>query len=276
VRLVEGDPIEALASGEARLAAVGAEHFFRATREGEVRRDDRAVAVAVLGVRLGHLLRPPGASGAPASVGHVGRDSGSARVAGWLFPEGVKLRRYKSLEALLEAARSGAVDAALVMAPQADPALLSALAGGGLVPTALAAPGGTDLAWLRPARLPAGTYPGQDRPVETLSAQLVIAGAAAQSEGLASGGPAAALPTTGQPLSWDEAEAVLGASSPEVPDPVVPSFWTAPHEEEVDPVSVAAETLGTSLNVLVLAFLVWLVTLALRPMDPPDSAGEGG
>jgi len=221
------------------------------------------------------VLRAPGASGAPGSVGVVG--GGAASAATLLWADGPRVRDYKDLGALLAAARGGQVDAALVLASPGDGALKGALAGAtdGLELVDVPPPGGTDLAWLRPARIPANTYPGQRAGVDTLSAQVVLAGATAQANALVSGGPAAALPSAGKPLTAAEAEALAEAvGTLELPDPVLPAAAAPPAAAEASAINEAA--LDTALNVLVLLFLGWLVTLCIAPVSEEPATEEPG
>ena len=86
------------------------------------------------------------------------------------------------------------------------------------------------LPYLRPARIPAETYAGQGAVVETLGAQVLIAGPSRKlSLATAGGGPAAVFPAQGSPLSADQVETLARATRvPEAPDPALPSAWTLP------------------------------------------------
>ncbi len=262
VRVVLQDPVQALASGEARVALLGAERFFTRSRKG-VQRDEGMVAEVVLGTRYVHLLRPVGASGEPRTLGVLG--GGAARVAELLWQ--VDAHTAAGLDELLEKVGSS-YDAALVLAPPGDPELADVLARHGLELAAVSAPGGTDLAWLRAARIPAGTYPGQASVVETVSSQVLLASAAVPNDPMLAGGPVAALPSSPRPLERATADALVAAlGASEAPDPVLPVARRARKAPAAD-----TALLDTALNIGVLAFLAWLGVLAIRREEPDGEA----
>ena len=252
VSVVRGDPVEALALGEARAAIVGAERFFRPTRRGVER--EELVAEAVLGARYLHLV---GAAN-PGRVGVVG--GGAARVAELLWDAEVVQRA--GLSELLGGV-GGSYDAALVLAEAGTPALAAALEQAGATLQPVRPPVSTDLAWLRPARLPAGTYAGQEGAVDTVTSQVLLASASVPSDPMLAGGPVAALPSSPRPLARPEAERLAEAiGSTELPDPVLPVVREARSTATED-----TAVLDTVLNVAVLAFLGWLGVLAVGKED---------
>ncbi|NIR29996.1 MAG: hypothetical protein GWN84_11905 [Gammaproteobacteria bacterium] len=102
--------------------------------------------------------------------------------------------------------------------------------------------------------------------LDTFSMQLLLAGAAPPTGyGLRSGGPASAIPTVGQPLSLEQAEALARASATaERPDPVLQSVWErASRRDEADR-GLAADALDTALNLAVFAFVFWLLVILIR------------
>jgi len=269
VRLVEGDPVEALASGEARVAVMGAERFFVRTRAGKVERREELIAEAVVGTRLVHLLRPRGATGEPATIGTVGSESGAAQVAALAWPQAEVVGRA-GVEELLADVASGDPDAGLVLMEAGDPRLTDAVTAElELVP--VVAPRNTDLAWLRPARILAGTLPGQTGSVDTVSVQVLVASASRPSGAMLSAGPVAALPSNPRPLDREAAGALVEAlATAELPDPVLPrAAATVPTVEEDH------RLLDTALNVLVLAFLIALVRLAFGSITPVEEGDRG-
>jgi hypothetical protein len=173
----------------------------------------------------------------------------------------------------------GRLDGVLLLTEVPDPEVAEALAqypGLTLRPLAggLEARRGAAAPYLKPTRIPARSYPGQEAPVETLGSQVVIAGPAPQAGGAARvGGPAAALRTAGLPLSRAEVDALVAATElRELPDPVLPSPWSLGATGERTADRGFREALDTGLNVAVWAFLGWLLVLLLRPVVRPPSA----
>lgn len=257
--------------GKARMAVVGAERFFLA---GSVppRRDLRLEALAVVGHRTlllvttaaqstdllaGSIAAPPigtgGATAAEAIASHHSRS-----IADHLTPQ-----------AALAALRAGKADYAFLYGFTADPTLLAALAQSGLRLVDLGPllpPNLRDAApYLRPLRIPAGTLPGQTDPLDTVGAQVVLAGPGRNlPEKTAAGGPAAALRSSGRPVLFETARKLADASDiQEAPDPLLPSAWTAPPTSDSGD-RHAAKAVEVVLNLLVLIFVGWLVFLVVR------------
>ena len=93
-----------LASGEARLAVIGAERFFIRDGAGPPLRDDRLSAIAVLGTRVVHRVRRTDGD----RVGGPPRGSGAAWIAESLLDEAPEIRG--ETEELLERLSAGAID----------------------------------------------------------------------------------------------------------------------------------------------------------------------
>ncbi|MFA9460573.1 glycine betaine ABC transporter substrate-binding protein [Thiohalorhabdus sp. Cl-TMA] len=275
VTVVEGaDPIGLLADGGARLAVLGGERFFTGGGESP-ERDQRAEAVAVVGTRTIHLVRRQRHDAQPLAgrIGVLPSGSGAARVATDILElAGKKPARHGQPRELLRGLREGRLDGVLVLTEVPDPEFAEALARfPDLHFQALDdRPGGRRgmvLPYLRATRIPAGSYPHQPDPVETVGSQVVVAGPAPQDGGAARvGGPAAALRTAGLPLSEAEVDGLVAASTvKELPDPVLPSPWSLSGGETRTGGAAFERVLDTVLNVLVWGFLLWLVFLLLRP-----------
>ena len=269
------DPAQEVNRGAARLAVLGAERFFRFRGDGPPERLDDLQAAAVVGTRHVHVIRRDDAEDPLAgTVGVPPGQSGGGITARRLL-EGRSPSLEAPVDALLAAVEAGEVDAAVLLVEAGDPRVAGALAesdgrlrlatlGGWLTPERAAAN-----PFLRGGVLAAGTY-GSAVPVETLAAQVVLAGAAEERRELAAG-PGAALPVGGIPLTPEQVEALAdaGATSAVAPDPALPSAWGL-----VDPepeVSLAESIWLTATNLLALAFLGWLVTEVRRSAAAPAS-----
>jgi glycine betaine/choline ABC-type transport system substrate-binding protein len=286
------NPAEAVARGQARLALVGAERFFSARGDGDrdapPDRDTRIEAAAVVGTRMVHVVRrrsEDGAEGAPAPDPLSGRvgvpplGSGAALIARSLLDDDRRPAASGDPATLLDAVRDGRLDVAILVLPVGDlefpegsgDALgLRSLAGWLSPSRALRAP------FLRPARIAAGSYAGQPEPVETLGVQVVLAGPSRRAVSLtANSGPAAALTVAGLPLEPDEVQALAAATGvPEAPDPTLPSSWSRQPPAPDPTLSVASAILGTVLNILAIAFSIWVIRIATQATPPPTPASS--
>jgi len=264
------DPAVALQSGRTRLALVGAERFFSSTppihRRGDIE------AVSVVARRMIHVLRRSGdqRGDLEGRVGLVGVGSGSARAGRELIAAAGALDGgHGSLGEELDALAAGTIDAVIALARPGAEEVAAALQGGQVELRGLADPAvRAQLPHLRPARIAPGTYAGQTDALETLGAQVVLAGPAPPMHASARGGPVASLGGgASEPLTVDEAQRLVDASeAKQIPDAVLPSIWnrlSSPHSVEAD----LHPALDTGLNLGVFVFLGWLVVLTLR-RDP--------
>jgi glycine betaine/choline ABC-type transport system substrate-binding protein len=274
--LETSDPVGSVAGGAARLTVVGAEAFFRPSLRSlgkRTVRETRIEAVAALGRRMLHVVRRAD-DDSEALAGRLGvppKGTGGARVATLVLRQlGDRPGQHANAASLLKAVRFKDLDGALILASAGDPHITQAFEAGGLklVPLtgwltaerALAAP------YLRPARVPPGTYAGQAAAVETLASQVVLADAAPATELARGGGPAAALASGGIPLSAGEVEAAVKAAGvAEAPDPVLPSAWGERDARPVPTPSQGEKALEAILNLLAVLFTGWLVVITLRP-----------
>jgi len=279
------DPADVVSGGGARLAVLGAERFFSLAGIGVPARDTRLEAAAVLSTRLLHLVRraseEPGGKGPLAGqIGVPPEGSGGALVAGALLAaHGKEAAAHGSPARLLGQVGAGKLDAALVLAHAGDATLARALAGGRLQLHALAngrgmvrnhggwlgAERAVQVPYLRPSRIPARTYAGQRGPVETLGVQVVLAGPSRRAlPTTGESGPAAALPTTGRPLTQEQVRALARAAGvASAPDPALPSAWSVRSAAAVAAAKPGPGVLDTVLNVLAIAFVGWLASLVL-------------
>lgn len=272
-------PAERLTTGDARLAVLDAAQVFRwSVRRRRWVRDDRLEAIAVLGERRVHLVRRAGDPAAPLA-GPIGVEAGAAGRVPRAMLEAMDLRpaRRAPAAALLDAVRDGVLDGALVFAAPGDPTVRDALAAGGLALRGLdgwlTVQRALRLPFLRLARLPAAAYPGVDRPVETLGAQVVLAGPAPGGALAHGGGPAAALPAGGAPLDAARVRALVDALGvTEAPDPALPSAWKRSRGAVDAPEPEGwREALEVCLNLFALGFTAWLGWLLVASPRRPEA-----
>jgi hypothetical protein len=269
------DPVASVVSGEARLGLFGAERFFpSANGAEEVRRDPRTEAVGVVGIRMLHIVRRRDDLSPPLTgkLGLLPAASGGGKVGAALAgrAKGRIARRGDPAE-LMAAVRKGKLDAALVLAKAPDPDFAERLAGSEELVLRglgnwLSPERAASMPYLRPARIPADTYAHQAYPVETLGVQVVLAAPAPRGDSTLLTGPAGALRTGSAPLQPRQVAALVEASPVgELPDPALPSPWSLRGGSSGRDRDHAAEaTLDSVLNLLVWAFLGWLLVLLLR------------
>ncbi len=272
------EPVRRVRTGDARMAIVGAERFFRQRRLRKTPREERLEAVAVLGTRMLHVVRRAGDAAAPfaGKVGAPPEGSGAAQVADVLL--GARkvsaTRRGPTIE-LLAAVRKGDLDAALVFAPVGAEAVTSAFAAGGLalrpVERFLDPRQAARVPYLRPARVRPNAYANQPEAVDTVEAQVLLAGP--RGAGPGGGGPAAALTSSATPLTADEVRALAEATRvPEAPDPALPSAWQRIAAPAEAPESALATASDVVLNLLAVLFLFWLVRIVAAPKKEVEAA----
>lgn len=266
------DPLGALATGVAAIAVVDAARFFVAGQNDPLgARDERGEAAAVLGDRRLYLLRsakgPRRRHPLSGRVGVQAAGSSGGRVAANILEGlGREPEVRASADALIDPLAQGRLDAALVLASRTPAAVIEASREKTVRLESLAPHVAEVPFFLVDTRIPPGTFPGQARPVDTFSMQLLLAGPAPpQGYALRAGGPASAIATAGQPLTVEEAEVLARASATaERPDPVVQSVWERAARQERAARGVTTDAVDTTLNVLVFVFLFWFVLLLVR------------
>ncbi|MFN3198287.1 MAG: glycine betaine ABC transporter substrate-binding protein [Bradymonadia bacterium] len=270
------DPVQAVVDGEARLAVLGAERFFPLRRRGRFIREDRIEAVAALGTRMVHVLRRADdlqvQDPLSGRVGVQERDSGGAWAGEALLSLSTQQAATSSdVKSLLGKLAAQELDAVVLLVPPGEAAVSEALSSGQAALVNLTgewtANRVSQLPFFREARLPPATYPGQNMAMETLAAQVVIAGPGRQGLGEGGGGPAAAIRPSSRPLSPEQVKALSSATRiSEAPDPALPSAWNvqagAPNPAEA--AGLSPSVVDTGLNVFVFAFLIWLIRVTLR------------
>lgn len=262
------DPVERLADGRIRFLVAGAERFFSHGPDG-TRREERMEALAVLGVRTIHYLIRKDLDGPAESLALAPPESGAGRV-GRLVSDlmGVPVELSGEADAVIQALGAGTVDAAVVFSEVGAASIMEAIDVGRVdiiaLPAGVADRMSLRAPYLRAARIPADTYPGQAEPLDTLSAQVLLCGPSRSLRGPRGGGPALALPTVGRPVSLERVRHIgraLGVS--EAPDPVLPSYWSLGRSVRMQE-DLTPAILDRLLNVLILLFLGWLAWLLFR------------
>jgi len=257
-------PLSDTQVGRVRLTMLGAERFFAS---GE--RDDRVEAVVAVGSRTIHqLCRLDLENVANASIGVPPPGSGGGIAAARVLAvQGIEKAFVGRPAVLLGKASAGDLDCVLVLVENGDAEVAEVLSKGVLSLRDL------DLAqsdlrqaapFLRSTRIPAGTYHGQLEAIESLASQVLLAGPGRPSKNVeATGGPATALPASGQPIPADHVQAMAAVSGfHEAPDPVLPSAWNRSLSKR--PARTTGGPIDAILNGLVLLFLGWLLYLVWR------------
>lgn len=273
------DPVAALASGEARVAIAGTEAFYALGDSGPVPKGS-AQAFAVLGYRSAHLFaRSVGAASELLGMKTIVTDqpgSGSAIVLGMLLDslglnEVIEIvHQQTNLADQVAGLRNGDHDGVFRMAAQGDRAVNAAMQDGGVHLAALdqwSAEGHTaTYSFIRPATIPSETYPSQFVPVATVSTQYVLASPVQKLQEAGEVGPGTAGVAHVVPVGADAVEAIRGALGTADPiDPAVPVHTAlAPSIEVVDK-SLPFSLDISIINILTIAFTVWVLYICFLP-----------
>ena len=281
---IDVDPLGKLAAGEARVAIVGAESFYSMGDTGPVRKTS-AEAFAVLGYKSGHLI---GLANGATSIGGMSKiatgpkGSGASIVLNMLVDSIGKsdsieiVNSSDSPRDLLLAMTKGSHDGVFLMAPSKQREIATLMRNGfyRLIDLTEWAEGGytATFSFIRPATIPADTYPSQSEPVTTVSTQLVLASPAKTAQtagevgpGTAGIGSNAAIPVS--PAAVKSIREALG--SMEVIDPAMPV-----HGSLVPKITVVDKSLPFSadisiINIMMILFTVWVGYLVFLP-SPRD------
>jgi osmoprotectant transport system permease protein len=284
------DPADAVLRGDARIAVADAETVFQPIERtaGEDRPVKPLEAIAAVELRALHLLAPsPDTEVSSVAVG--GPNSPSYETALTLLESdstselSLVQEPGGTIEDRVDAVLTGRADAALVVTPLGNADVQRAITNNGMVLLPLRAPGGApaeQAPHLRLARIPAGSYIGQDDAVTTFSQQTVLVAPVSRLDEPGVYGPNAFVGGPAQPL----ASAAVATVQQELDGPRVdPSLPRTPRpltdpQELVQPTNPAPlVSIGTLVVVLALAGLGYL--LARSPSDsdaPPGRADDDG
>ncbi len=278
------DPLGKLASGEARVAIVGAESFYSLGEQGPVSKGS-AEAFAVLGYKSGHLIGLANGADSLDGMSRIAtgpKGSGASIVLNMLLSSIGKSGSIEvfnsddSPRALLLAMSKGSHDGVFLMAPSRNREIATLMRNGfyKLIDLTEWAEGGhtARFSFIRPATIPANTYLGQSKPITTVSTQLVLASPAKTSQtagevgpGTAGIGSDAAIPVSAAAVaSIREALGTMDAVDPAIPV----------HASLVPEITVVDKSLPFSadisiINILMILFTIWVGYLVFLP-SPRD------
>ena len=259
------DPLSALPGADARLALVEADAFFDLGGQEPVL-TDRYEAVGAVGQSVVHLMAPAGAPISAIVVGPPGTAShriGAALAAGLGLEATLVPAEDATAQAYAARLAAGEADAALVVAPIGDPAVEALIRDSGLSLRGLDA--WTELAnlvrypFLREVRIPAGTYPRQALPVDSLGAQVVLAAVAPETGDMIGGQGPSAVASTVSALPDTEVLALVEALPGTVLiDPALPQAAALAPPPPATPASISPAPDVSVLNLVIIAMMVWL------------------
>jgi len=272
------DPLGAVDGGQARIAMVGAPAFFEPVPGGVAGERANVEAVGLIGETHVHALalRPDLGSLQDAETVATGPEGSGSYQTARILIDGLGLDADiapfdgESARALADAIAGSDADAAVLMQPIGNETIVALLAGGAeLLPIEDWDAGNNLLRFpfLRPARFPADTYPGISRPVETLTAQMVLVGPGQTEErSVGDQGPGASFIPSALPLSPDTVRA-LSEALPTMAaiDPVLPRAPALAPGLPSPPAPINPAMDVSVLSMVVLAMLVWMGWLLFRP-----------
>ncbi|MEJ2256209.1 MAG: glycine betaine ABC transporter substrate-binding protein [Woeseiaceae bacterium] len=292
-------PVAALKRGDARYALLGSDAFFELV-DGEIQRVNAIEAVGVVGDRFAHLLALR--ESAPLDqlervrIGVGAEGDSSYRIARFLESESrgerVTVVPVANSRESIRRLRVGDIDAIFLMGSTAHAGLMALLASDSMLELrsldeVLAPATLGRFPFLRRARIPANSYPGQPGAIESFSTQVVLAAGRLENESaLGDVGPAN---TPG--LRLDEQQrvrsqtaralhAALGAG--EDVDPILPMSQGLLPTADDSTESIQFQPMFALTNVIAIAFLVWVAVLYFRPLPqvpalrPGDGAEDNG
>jgi len=281
------DPLAAIDNGSARVALVGAPAFFApgavdpAIGQPPVREGVEAVALA--GTSYMHLfalsqdLSSVSAARRIATppVGSTGFRTAQSLVDALDLEATLLPVEADDPESLADALVESGADAALLMQPLKNWAALALFERGYRLLPLVGWDSGRNrltLPYLQQARLTPADYPALTEPVETLVAQLVLAGPAPPADGMGDQGPAASFSSRALPVSERSVIALnrLIGESGQI-NPIIPQSRALEPRLPSLAAPVNPSPAFSLLTIVVLAMLIWMASLLLRPQVPPDS-----
>ncbi len=267
------DPLGAVGSGAARLGLVNTVDFASLDDTGTPQTRPFE-AVGVVGTSYVQIvaLKPEVRSFSDVATIATGPEGSSSHDAGRMLAAGLDGLTIDPLAAdgFPAAARASGADAALLLAPLDSPVVAELMSGGGrLLPVAgwKASNNLVRFPYLRQARIPAGTYPGQAAAVETLSAQLVLAGPVVETTDMVGPqGPGASAPTPVSALADETVTKLSDALGTGLGfDPAIPAAAILSPRLPPPPAAVNPSAAVSAMTFAVFALFGWLIWLYARP-----------
>ncbi|MGF1511829.1 MAG: glycine betaine ABC transporter substrate-binding protein [Myxococcota bacterium] len=282
------DPAEAVRSGRSRFGLVGAAEFLVPSGRG-FKMGEGIEAVGVVGSRLAHVLAPGGP--------RVGPRKGTIRLG--VEPVGGPSHRLASLVAnalgmterleivAVDDAGSllanGEVDAILLMAELGHPRVLELLEDGAVELRSFAPVSDPRLTlrypMLRPARIPPHTYPGQEKTLETVSSQVVLAAVVPPDDNpLGDSGPGIAGLTRDAPLRVPPHTASQIAAALRAPESVDPLLPASPGLRPTAPPArarVVGDLAAALVNILAVAYIIAMVAFFIMRTPQQTDLEDG-
>lgn len=269
----DGSPLANVASGDARVALVGADAFFDLS--GAVpTRDNRFEAVAAVGQNVVHLIGRGNLQDAETiAAGPQGSDSarlGAVLINGLGLKASLVPVEAGTPEAILETLTSGGANAALIIAPVGNRTINRMIDGVAFKVLALDAWNeGANLVrypFLRAVRIPANTYRVQRQAIDTLGVQVVLAGMApVTGDAVGDQGPSS-VATTITPIP-DTTIKTIGEAIPGdlLVDPTLRQASALAPELPTPPAAVNPAADVSVLNLAVVVMFIGLIWLYGRP-----------
>ncbi|MPZ56675.1 MAG: hypothetical protein GEU91_09315 [Rhizobiales bacterium] len=274
------DPLRAVLTGEARIALVSGVNFYDLADDVFPTPRQGAEALGVVGYDMAHLIvRAKGNIRSLADVKTLGvgaSGSNSERTARMVLTSLGLIGQIKLVvdggvdEAAIDAQAvrlgGGELDALFLMAARGHPKVTQLLGGGRvhLLPIGEWQEGNNlvRFPFLRVSRIPAGAYEGMREPVDTIGAQVVLAGPAPKGDPVGTAGPGSAaigeiLPLADKNvLSLNENLASEERLDPALPLAAILRPQPKPAPAEVNP--SPAQSLASLIVICVMIYLVYL------------------
>ncbi|WP_295883577.1 glycine betaine ABC transporter substrate-binding protein [uncultured Thiohalocapsa sp.] len=285
-------PADAVRDGSARFGLLGAEELFDIGPEGSITRIQDIEAVGAAGSRLAHIIARDDATDPLAweRVGTGTKGSGSWKTAWMLLDaagllEQVEVVQIRNPAQAGERLAEGELDALVGMVEEGHAGIAKLLEDPRFTLVDMTRLAGANLAlrypFLRPARIPAGSYPTVEETLNTVSSQAVLATRIPKREddALRESGPAfvpGVFTRLPQRLPFDTALRLsLALDTPETVDPLLPASPGLTPDTPPTKQRFTADVFSALLNGVALAFLVVMVLLYLRPL-PANPELRGG
>lgn len=281
--LREANPLQAIAEGRARLAVASSDQFFTLSGDSPFPIvNDKAEALGVVKYRLAHIITK--ASNPAASISDlkrigVGPENGTSHHTAGLvvnalgLSDKIELVTNNDIDATFLDLADNKVNGLFLMAASGHAKVLAMMSPSDyhLLPLSEWKNSNSMLRFpfLRLAQIPGGLYAGQDEAVETISAQVVLAGPApAADAAVGESGPGyipgvvQSLPLPVPPSTTLALAEALGNS--ERVDPKLPTAAALAPQRPTPPPSINVAPSVSVTNLIAILFLVYMLYLFVR------------